>query len=112
MQKNGLLTKKEANAIVAVASKVQKGDTKDFQTDKQEKEYKKWKITTKNGIYYYKNKRIRLLIDTRKNHSFNQLYYDKKGKVDIKIVRNKNNSIIKVKYLSKKNAKKILNDLK
>lgn len=112
MQKNGWITKDEANAIVAAAAKVQKGDTNSFQTDKQEEEYRQWKIHRKNDAYYYKSKRIRILMDTRKDRSFKSFNYDKKGTVDLKIVRGKNNTIIKIKYLSKKKAKKIIDDLK
>lgn len=111
-QNKGWLTKKEANAIIDVALKVQQGDTDGFKTDKQEKEYTKWNITKINGAYYYKNKRIRILMDTRKDRSFKNFSYDKNGKVDIKVFRNSNNKIIKVKYLSKKKAQEILDDLK
>ena len=111
-QNKGWLTKKEANAIINVARKVQRGDTNDFKTDKQEKEYAKWNITIKNGVYYYKNKRIRILMDTRKDRSFKNFSYDKKGKVDIKVIRNSKNKITKVKYLSEKKAQEILDDLK
>ncbi len=111
-QNKGWLNKKEANAIIDVARKVQKGDTNDFKTDKQEKEYTKWNIIIKNGVYYYKNKRIRILMDTRKDHSFKNFSYDKKGKVDIKVIRDSKNKISKVKYLSKKKAQEILDDLK
>ncbi len=112
MQNKGWLTKKEANAIIDVALKVQQGDTDGFKTDKQEKEYSKWHITIKNGVYYYKSKRIRILMDTRKDRSFKNFSYDKKGKVDIKVIRNSKNKITKVKYLPKKNAQKILDDLR
>ena len=112
MQNNGWLTKKEANAIIDVALKVQQGDRNGFKTDKQEKQYTKWNITIKNGVYYYKNKRIRILMDTRKDRSFKNFSYDKKGKVDVKVIRNSDNKITKVKYLSKKKAQEILEDLK
>lgn len=111
-QNKGWLNKKEANAIIDVARKVQKGDTNDFKTDKQEKEYTKWNIIIKNGVYFHKNKRIRILMDTRKDHSFKNFSYDKKGKVDIKVIRDSKNKISKVKYLSKKKAQEILDDLK
>ena len=112
MQNKGWLTKKEANAIIDVALKVQQGDRNGFKTDKQEKQYTKWNITIKNGVYYYKNKRIRILMDTRKDRSFKNFSYDKKGKVDVKVIRNSDNKITKVKYLSKKKAQEILEDLK
>ena len=111
-QNNGWLTQKEANTIINVARKVQQGDTNDFKTDKQEKEYTKWNIMIKNGVYYYKNKRIRILMDTRKDRSFKNFSYDKEGKVDIKVIRNSKNKITKVKYLSEKKAQEILDDLK
>ena len=95
-----------------MARKVQQGDTNDFKTDKQEKEYTKWNIMIKNGVYYYKNKRIRILMDTRKDRSFKNFSYDKEGKVDIKVIRNSKNKITKVKYLSEKKAQEILDDLK
>lgn len=110
-QNKGWLTKKEANAIIDVALKVQKGDTNSFKTDKQEEEYANWNITKKDGVYYYKNERIRTLMDTRKDHSFKNFSYDNEGKVDIKVIRNSNNKITKVKYLSKKKAQEILDDL-
>lgn len=91
-----------------MALKVQRGDTNGFKTDKQEKEYTKWDITKKNGVYYYKNKRIRVLMDIRKDRSIKNFSYNKKGKVDIRVIRNSNNKITKVKYLSKKKAQKIL----
>jgi len=50
-------------------------------------------------------------MDTRKDRSFKNFSYDKKGKVDIKVIRNSNSKITKVKYLPKKNAQKILDDL-
>lgn len=111
MQNKGWLTKKEANAIIDVALKVQQGDTSGFKTSKQEKEYSKWNIAIKNGVYFYKNKRVRILMDTRKDHSFKNFSYNKKGKVDITVIRNSNYKIIKVKYLSKKKAQAILGDL-
>ncbi len=112
MKNKGWLTEKEANAIIDVALKVQQGDTNSFKTDKEETEYSKWDITIKNGIYYYKNKRIRILMDTRKDRSFKNFSYNKKGKVDLKVIRNSNNKITKVKYLSEKKAQEILDDLK
>lgn len=112
MKNKGWLTEKEANAIIDVALKVQQGDTNSFKTDKEEMEYSKWDITIKNGIYYYKNKRIRILMDTRKDRSFKNFSYNKKGKVDLKVIRNSNNKITKVKYLSEKKAQEILDDLK
>lgn len=68
---------------------------------KKEDEYTKWNIVRKKGIYYYKNKRIRALVETGKDHFFNILSYDKKGKVSIKVIRNSNNKITGVKYLPK-----------
>ncbi len=112
VQDKGWITEKEANAIIDVARKVQKGDTNSFKTDKQEKEYTKWNIMIKDGIYYYKNKRVRILMDTRKDRSFENFSYDKEGKVDLKVIRNSNSKITKVEYLSKKKAQKILDDLK
>lgn len=106
MQDKGWLTKKEANAIIDVARKVQRGDTSSFQTEKQEMEYNKWNITVKNSVYYYNNQRIRVLMDIRKDRSFKNFSYDQKGKIDIKVIRNSNNQITKVDYLSKKEAKK------
>ena len=112
MKNKGWLTEKEANAIIDVALKVQQGDTNNFKTDKEETEYSKWDITIKNGIYYYKNKRIRILMDTRKDRSFKNFSYNRKGKVDLKVIRNSKNKITGVKYLSEKKAQEILDDLK
>ncbi len=111
MQNKGWLTQKETNTIIAVASKVQNGDISSSRTDPEEEEYRQWNIQKKKGVYYYKNRRVRILMDIRKDYSFKYFDYVKKGTVDLKIVRDKNDKIIKVKKLSKKKAKKIIIDL-
>ena len=78
---------------------------------KEEKEYAKWNIKKVNGVYYYKNKRIRIFIDSEKKTALDTLCYDKSGKVDLEVIRNKNHSIKKIKFLSKKKAKKIIKNL-
>lgn len=80
-------------------------------SQKEEREYARWKIKKVNGIYYYKNKRIRIFMDSDKKTALDTFCYDKKGEVDLEIIRNKNHSIKKVKFISKKKAKKILKKL-
>ena len=74
------------------------------------REYKKWKITRKNGSFYYKGKRVRILADFKADKSFVQFSYDEKGTINLKISRNKNGKISKVGYLSKKEAEELLEE--
>lgn len=111
-QKKGWLTKKESNAILAVVAKVQAGDTASFQTEENEMEYAAWGIQRKKGAYYYKNKRVRILMELRAaDRSFENFVLDRKGTVDVVVVRRKDNSIKKVKYLPEKKAQKIVKEL-
>ena len=71
MQNKGWLTKKEANAIIDVALKVQQGDTNGFKTDKQEKEYTKWNITMINQ----RNEGKHLEFHITKFYVFSLIYY-------------------------------------
>ncbi len=66
----------------------------------------------KNGSFYYKGKRVRILADFKADKSFVQFSYDEKGTINLKISRNKNGKISKVGYLSKKEAEELLEDWK
>lgn len=76
------------------------------------KEYKKWKITSKNSNFYYKRKRVRILADFKADKSFVQFHYDENGTIDLKITRNKKGKISNVGYFSKKEAEELLEDWK
>ncbi len=109
--KNKSMTKKEARLLTGFAIKLVEGKgkikgIKDSSSIK--KEYKKWQIKRKNGNYYYKDQRVRVLIDLKPDKSFMVFSYDKKGDIDLKITRNKDGKIKKVKYISKKEADKFL----
>lgn len=105
------LTKNEAEVIIAVAAKVQSGDTSEFGFTKKMEEYAAWGIEKKNGNYYYKDKRIGVLNEVREDGSFMMSYWDKKGKIGLQIVRNDENEIKKVKRLSKKQMAEITEKL-
>lgn len=105
----GYSTKVYAAKKKSIELEVQKGSSGVIQKKKQEKEYAKWKIQKINGAYIYKQKDVRLLVDDMgKDALTNNFYYNKKGQVDIRIMRNKKGRIKKIKYISKKKAKKIM----
>lgn len=72
---------------------------------------KSWEIKRKDGAYFYQNQRVRIFMDLRADNSFKSFNYDELGTIDIRLIRAKDNSIKKVEYLSKAEAKEILNDL-
>jgi len=108
----GLSTKAYATEKKSVDMEKQKGDSRYSQQKRNKKkknEYAKWKIKKVDGNYFYKQKAVRLLVDdTGKKTVKNKLYYNKKGIVDIRIMRNKKGRIKKIKYISKKRAKEII----
>ncbi len=105
----GFSTRAYAAENKNVDVETQKDDSKVSQKKKQEKEYAKWKIKKINGKYFYKQKDVRLLVDdTGKKPVTNNFYCNKKGEVDIKVIRNKKDRIKKIRYISKKKAKEIL----
>lgn len=84
----------------------------DQKTEKSyDNEYVQWGIEKKNGAYYYKNKRLRIFMDLRVDHSFVYSGYDKLGTVDIQVMRNKKGNIYKLERLTKAKADEILSDL-
>lgn len=84
-------------------------DSVDSREKKQKEEYKKWEIKNANGIFYYKQKKIYMLVDDAGELSeTNNFYYNKKGKICIEIVRNENGKIKDIKKFTKKKAKQIL----
>lgn len=110
--KDKSITQEEADLIIGLARLLKDNNGKiDGVIDVSvSKEYKKWKITRKNGNFYYKGKRVHILADFKADKSFVQFSYDKKGIIDLKITRNKNGRISKVGYLSQKEAEKLLED--
>ncbi len=110
-KEKGVMTEDETKAVVAVAKKVQEGDAASYLSDGQQAEYEAWGIKKSGGAYYYGGKRVRILMEIRKDKSFENFNYDKGGEVDLKVVRNGRHKIKKVVYLSAKKAQKIINDL-
>lgn len=74
-------------------------------------EYAKFGIMKKNNVFFYKNKRIRILFDERADHSFEYSFVDIDGTIDIRLLRNKTGKISKLKQIPKKKANKILKDM-
>lgn len=74
-------------------------------------EYNHHRITSVKNDYYYCGHRVRLLMDTRADNSFENFSYNKRGTVDIHIQRDGNNAITHVLYLSEPEANKILSDI-
>lgn len=86
-------------------------DSLNSREKKQTEEYKKWEIKNVNGIYYYKQKKIYMLVDDAgKLNEANNFYYNKKGKVCIEIVRNEDGKMKGIKKFSKKKAKQMLDN--
>lgn len=75
-------------------------------------EYQSLGITKQNGVYFYNGKRVRIFLDLRSDQSFVTFHYDVKGTVDLKIKRTENFTASGVAYLSEKEAKEILEDMK
>lgn len=73
-------------------------------------EYNKNNIITIKNAYYYQNARVRLLVDVRSDGSFENFNYNVNGTVDLRLLRDKNNKIIRVEYLSAKEAAEIIRD--
>ncbi len=110
--KDKSITQKEADLMIGLARllKDNKGKVDDITDISSSREYKKWKITRKNGSFYYKGKQVRIFADFKADKSFAQFSYDEKGTVNLKISRNKNGKISKVGYLSKKEAEELLEE--
>lgn len=84
---------------------------KDKLTTDHTSEYASFGIIKKNNAYFYKNKRIRIFFDEKKNHSFEYSFVDIKGTINIRLLRNKAGSISRLKIIPKKKANKILKDM-
>ena len=110
--KNKRITQKKADLIIGLARllKDKNGKIDAIEDLSVSREYKKWKITSKNGNFYYNKKRIRILADLRADKSLVQFSYDEKGVIDLKITRNKKGNISKVGFLSKKETEEFLED--
>lgn len=105
------ITKKQAKLAIGLAIRLEENNGKleniKNLADSTIKEYKKWNITKDDdGNFYYKKKRISVLLELNADNSFQRLYCDKKGTVTIKITRNKKGQIKSLSGLTKKEAKK------
>ncbi len=95
--------------LVGFSTRVYAVEKNQADVETQEKEYEKWKIKKVKGVYFYKEKSVRLLVDDAGEKAVtNNFFYNKKGKVDIKVIRNKKGKIKKIKYISKKRAEEII----
>lgn len=74
-------------------------------------EYSEYGIIPVKNDYYYSGKRIRLLVDTRSDGSFQNFNYNKRGTVDVGILRDKDGAITNVYFLDKKTAEEILGEI-
>lgn len=74
-------------------------------------DYQKFGVTTKGDTFYYKEKRVRIFMDTKFDHSFQYFFYDKDGSIDLHFLRNNKGKIIKAEPISKDEAREIINDL-
>lgn len=73
-------------------------------------EYNENNIIAIKNAYYYQNASVRLLVDVRSDGSFENFNYNVNGTVDLRLLRDKNNEIIRVEYLSAKEAAEIIRD--
>lgn len=122
--KNGKVTAKKAGSTKITAKlgghtyackvKVNDSDSNGAKAKKEAaaEEYQKWGITVRNGAYFYKDKRIRIFMDLRADHSFVLFNYDQKGTIDVKLSRKKDFSVSGVAYITKAEAEEILQDMK
>lgn len=101
----------KTNAAEKQGTSIEKRETDsvDSREKKQKEEYKKWEIKNVNGIYYYKQKKIYMLVDVDGElNETNNFYYNKKGKICIEIARNEDGKIKDIKKFTKKKAKQIM----
>ncbi|WMJ86602.1 M56 family metallopeptidase [Anaerocolumna sp. MB42-C2] len=73
-------------------------------------EYAKWEVTYKDGIFYYRDHKVRLFMDMAADNSFKNFSYNKKGSVDLRLIRNSKGLIVKSEYISKDEAEELLSD--
>lgn len=112
MRKAQSITQEETNLIMGVTKKIQLGNEEPYkQVPPEDEAYSKWKIDKKDGVYYYKNERVRIFMDVRENNSFVNFNYDALGTVDLRLVRGHNGDIAKIEYLSPTEAEEIRADL-
>lgn len=101
----------KTNAAEKQGTSIEKRETDSVNSreKKQKEEYKKWEIKNVNGIYYYKQKKIYMLVDVDGElNETNNFYYNKKGKICIEIARNEDGKIKDIKKFTKKKAKQIM----
>ena len=75
---------------------------------KRTAEYNKYGITLKGSFYYYKGKRVRLLLDSQENSSAYFTSMDPEGTVNVRIKRDADGKIISVKRMSNAKAEKLM----
>lgn len=76
----------------------------------EEAEYVLWNIKQTNGIYYYKDLRIRIFLDMRADNSFRKAFTDKAGTIDIRLIRDQNGNITKLELIGKEEAETLMNE--
>ncbi len=105
---------KEADSDTSTASGTSvshKSLTKTYQEKPDITEYEKWGVTVKGDVFYYKNKRVRIFMDTNSDHSFKYSNYDKDGSIDLRVKRNHKGEIVKKEQISKEEAMEIIYEL-
>jgi len=111
--KSNDITKKQAEAAIGLAMKIQAGNGKiDGVKDKfvnKKKELKKWNITIKDDEYYYNGKLVRILLAKRADQRMS-FQYTKKGTEDLKVTYNKKGKIKNVVQLTEKEVNAIINN--
>lgn len=101
-----------AAGIGGTAIEEQKTNEKGSWEERREKEYAKWKIKNVDGVYYYKQKMVHLLVDDAGEQTVtNNFYCNREGKINIEIIRNKKGKIKKIKKFSGKRAEEMLSNL-
>lgn len=75
---------------------------------KRTAEYNKYGITLKGSFYYYRGKRVRLLLDSQENNSAYFMSTDPEGTVNVRIKRDADGKIISVKRMSNAKAEKLM----
>ncbi len=75
-------------------------------------EYASFGITRAQGAYFYRGRRVRILMDIREDQSFENMFYDKKGKVSVRLSRGSDGAVMRVEKIRKKEADAMAADLK
>lgn len=82
----------------------------DYEQDEKAlyEEYASCGITRKNGSYYYKDKRIKVIKDCSPGYSVYRFDPKLKGTAGIKVARDEKGSIKRVSYMTRKEAERLI----